>query len=110
MPFVTPTSGLLVRPAPRKLRAPAFLQNIAERLFGVRGLSRDAILTALGIAAFVDVIILAVDAATVWSVAGYFHLPVPMTLTLALALSLPAAWACWTVVRLALEAERDGAD
>ena len=110
MQLATATSSLLVRPEPRRLRAPTLLQNTVAALFGVRGLSTRAILTALGVAFFVDVIILTVEAATLWSVTGYFHLPVTAALIFAVAIFVPAKWMCWKVAQLSLQAEARGDD
>ena len=57
-----------------------------------------------------DEILAAIDAAAVWSLAGYLHLPAGVTIALAVVLGLPAIWACWKVTKLALEAERGDAD
>ena len=64
-----------------------------------------AIVTAIGVALFIDVEIVAMAAAAVWAVAGILHLPTVLTVVLALAIGLPAAWACWLVLRTAWRAE-----
>ena len=107
MTFATPTSPLLVRAQAVTQRPEGFVQTAVARLFGVQGLSTAAIVTAFGIALFIDLEIIAIEAAAIWSVAGYFHLPATATLILAVLLFVPAKWLCWKVAKMALEAERD---
>ena len=107
MPFATPTSSLLVREPVRPARSPNPLSSAVAAIFGVRGLTTEKIVTALGVAAFVDIIILTVEAATIWSVSGLMHLPATMTLVLGLAIFLPAKWLCWKVAQMALRAEAE---
>ena len=67
-----------------------------------------SLLTVVGIVLFVDVEILAVAAAAVWSIAGLMHLPLEAVVVLAALIGAPALWACWIVARKAWRAEMVG--
>ena len=110
VPYATPTSPLVVRPAACTAHRINPLQATVSRLFGVTGLSDRAILTALGVALFVDVLIVTLEAAAIWSVAGLLHLPATATIVMTLSIFVPAKWLCWYVARLSLEAEARGDD
>ena len=64
-------------------------------------------LSYLGMVAFVVTIIVAVEGAFVWSIAGYLHLPAPAFALLALLTAPPVLYSIWTVIRLGWEAEHE---
>ena len=65
-----------------------------------------AIMAALGLILFVDLEIVAAAAAAIWSLTGYFQLPLGVATTLAVVIGLAALWLCWKVAVLAVAAER----
>lgn len=87
-------------PSPAGLPAvPARLPLTPAIIFGIAGLF-TFVASQIWIAA----------AAAVWAIGGYFHFGLTGFEVLAVAFGLPALYACWKVLRLAIEAERDPAN
>ena len=78
----------------------------AVRLLGAGGLTPGAFATALSVAAFVIVVVLCVEGAALWAIAGYLRLPTLPTGLLAVLLAVAGLWLSVQTVRLSLAAER----
>lgn len=85
--------------SPRPQAAAARLPLTAGIVFGIAGL-----FTFLASQIFV------IAAAAVWAIGGYLHLGLTGFEVLGGLVGLPAAYVCWQVLRMAIDAERDPAN
>jgi hypothetical protein len=69
-----------------------------------------SIAAILSFTLFVDSEVVAIVAATVWSVSKMLHLPFVISAALAALLSVPALWACIAVAIKAYDVETDPAN
>lgn len=80
-------------------QVPAKLPLSLSILFGIAGLFL-----------FVSTQIMIAAGAAIWAIGGYFHLGIAGFSVLATLLAVPALYACWRVLVMAIDAERDPAN
>lgn len=75
-----------------------------------RVITLASVAALLSFTLFVDTEVIAVVAATVWSVSTMLHLPLALSAVLAALLAVPALWACIAVAIMAFDAGTDPAN